>query len=143
MTILESRVNTADETFASNREGMLAAIAALREVEASVRATEEKARAKYHKRGQMLPRERVHLLLDRGSPFLELSTLCGYKMHDDKDGSLAGGNTIAGIGYVEGVRCMIVASNSAIKGGTMTPFGVQKHCACKRLRCSKNCRWYH
>lgn len=126
MTILESRVNTQDDTFRSNREGMLAAVAALREVEASVRATEEKARAKYHKRGQMLPRERVHLLLDRGSPFLELSTLCGYKQHDDKDGSLAGGNMIAGIGYVEGVRCLIVASNSAIKGGTMTPWGVQK-----------------
>ncbi len=126
MTVLESRINTQDETYRVNREGMLAAVAALREVESSVRATEEKARGKYHKRGQMLPRERVHLLLDRGSPFLELSTLCGYKMHDDKDGSLAGGNMIAGIGYIEGVRCLIVASNSAIKGGTMTPFGVQK-----------------
>ena len=126
MTVLESRINTQDETFRANREGMLAAVAALREVESKVLATEDRARAKYHKRGQMLPRERVHLLIDRGSPFLELSTLCGYKMHDDKDGSLAGGNTIAGIGYVEGVRCLIVASNSAIKGGTMTPFGVQK-----------------
>lgn len=65
-------------------------------------------------------------MLDRGSPWLELSTLCGYKLHDDKDGSLAGGNMIAGIGYVSGTRCMVVASNSAIKGGTMTPFGVQK-----------------
>ena len=65
-------------------------------------------------------------MLDRGSPWLELSTLCGYKQHDDKDGSLAGGNMIAGIGYVSGTRCLIVASNSAIKGGTMTPWGVQK-----------------
>jgi len=126
MTVLESRINSQDETFRANREGMLAAVAALREVESKVRGSEEKARAKFHKRKQMLPRERVHLLLDRGSPFLELSTLCGYKMHDDRDGSLAGGNMIAGIGYVEGVRCLIVASNSAIKGGTMTPWGVQK-----------------
>jgi geranyl-CoA carboxylase beta subunit len=126
MTVLESRINSQDETFRANRDGMLAAVAALREVESKVIATEEKARAKFHKRKQMLPRERLHLLLDRGSPFLELSTLCGYKMHDDRDGSLAGGNMIAGIGYVEGVRCLIVASNSAIKGGTMTPWGVQK-----------------
>ena len=126
MTVIESRINPQDALFAANREGMLGAIAALREAESKVIATEEKARPKFHKRNQMLPRERVHLLLDRGSPFLELSTLCGYKMHDDKDGSLAGGNMIAGIGYVEGVRCLIVASNSAIKGGTMTPFGVQK-----------------
>ena len=47
-------------------------------------------------------------------------------MHDDKDGSLAGGNNIIGIGYVSGVRCIVSASNSAIKGGTMTPWGVQK-----------------
>ena len=126
MTVLESRINSQDETFRANRDGMLAAVAALREVESKVRGSEEKARAKFHKRKQMLPRERLHLLLDRGSPFLELSTLCGYKMHDDRDGSLAGGNMIAGIGYVEGVRCLIVASNSAIKGGTMTPWGVQK-----------------
>lgn len=126
MTVLESRINSQDEIFRANRDGMLAAVAALREVESKVIATEEKARAKFHKRKQMLPRERLHLLLDRGSPFLELSTLCGYKMHDDRDGSLAGGNMIAGIGYVEGVRCLIVASNSAIKGGTMTPWGVQK-----------------
>lgn len=126
MTVLESRINSQDDIFRANRDGMLAAVAALREVESKVRGSEEKARAKFHKRKQMLPRERLHLLLDRGSPFLELSTLCGYKMHDDRDGSLAGGNMIAGIGYVEGVRCLIVASNSAIKGGTMTPWGVQK-----------------
>lgn len=126
MTVLETRINVHDDTFKSQREGMLATVTALRDVEDKVRNTEEKSRAKFHARKQMLPRERVHLLLDRGSPFLELSTLCGYKMHDDKDGSLAGGNMIAGIGYVEGVRCMIIASNSAIKGGTMTPWGVQK-----------------
>ena len=126
MTVLESRINSQDETFRANRDGMLAAVAALRDVESKVRGSEEKARAKFHKRKQMLPRERLHLLLDRGSPFLELSTLCGYKMHDDRDGSLAGGNMIAGIGYVEGVRCLIVASNSAIKGGTITPMGLRK-----------------
>jgi len=141
MTILESRINPQDDTFKANREGMFDAINALRAVESSVIATEEKARAKYHKRGQMLPRERVHLLLDRGSPFMELSTLCGYKMHDDKDGSLAGGNTIAGIGYVEGVRWLIVASNSAIQGGTMdTIWRAKNPTPAQRLRYSKSCR---
>ncbi len=47
-------------------------------------------------------------------------------MHDDKDGSEAGGGVIAGIGFVSGVRCLVSASNSAIKGGTMSPMGVQK-----------------
>jgi geranyl-CoA carboxylase beta subunit len=126
MAVFESKIDTRSEQFQKNREEMLKCIAEFRAVEGKVRATEESKRDKFHKRGQLLPRERVNLMLDRGSPFLELSTLAGYKMHDDKDGSLAGGNTIIGIGYVEGVRCMVSASNFAVKGGTMTPWGVQK-----------------
>jgi len=126
MPVIESRIDTAGAQFRQNREAMLKLIDDWRAIEAKGRAEEESKRARYHERGQILPRERVHLMLDRGSPWLELSTLAGYRMHDDKDGSLAGGNTIAGIGYVSGVRCIVSASNSAIKGGTMTPWGVQK-----------------
>ncbi len=126
MAVIESKIDTTSEQYLKNREEMLAAVAEFRAVEDKVRATEESKRERFHKRKQLLPRERVTLMLDRGSPFLELSTCCGYKMHDDKDGSLAGGNTIIGIGYVEGVRSLVSASNSAIKGGTMTPWGVQK-----------------
>lgn len=126
MPVVETKVNKNDAQYAENREGMLAAIQRFRDVENKVRDTEASKLSRYHERGQILPRERVNLLLDHGSPFLEIQTLCGYKHHDDKDGSLAGGNTITGIGYVCGVRCMIFASNSAIKGGTMTPWGVQK-----------------
>ncbi|MGH8562342.1 MAG: carboxyl transferase domain-containing protein, partial [Nevskiales bacterium] len=126
MAVFESKIDTRSGQYQKNREEMLKAVAEFRAVEDKVRATEESKRGKFHKRGQLLPRERVNLMLDRGSPYLELSTLCGYKMHDDKDGSLAGGNTIIGIGYVEGARALVSASNSAIKGGTMTPWGVQK-----------------
>ncbi|MEQ8511299.1 MAG: carboxyl transferase domain-containing protein [Algiphilus sp.] len=126
MAMIESRVNVDGAEYAQNREEMLARIQAWRDIEAKGRSEEASKLERFEKRGQILPRERVHLLLDRGSPWLELSTLCGYKQHDDKDGSLAGGNQIAGIGYVSGTRCLVVASNSAIKGGTMTPWGVQK-----------------
>ena len=126
MPVIESKVDTGSDTFKANREGMLQFIADWRAVEQKGRDEEETKRARFHKRNQLLPRERLHLMLDRGSPWLEFSTLCGYKLHDDKDGSLAGGNMIAGIGYVSGTRCFVIASNSAIKGGTMTPWGVQK-----------------
>ena len=126
MPAIESRIDIHSPQFQHNRDGMLQAIAEWRAIEAKGRAEEESKRERFHKRNQLLPRERVHLMLDRGSPWLELSTLAGYRMHDDKDGSLAGGNTIIGIGYVSGVRCLVSASNSAIKGGTMTPWGVQK-----------------
>ncbi|MGH8432138.1 MAG: carboxyl transferase domain-containing protein, partial [Solimonas sp.] len=126
MPVIESRVDANGSPFQQNREGMLKLVEEWRAIEAKGRAEEESKRGRYHKRGQILPRERVHLMLDRGSPWLELSTLAGYKQHDDKDGSLAGGNQIAGIGYVSGVRCLVGASNSAIKGGTITPWGMQK-----------------
>ena len=67
-----------------------------------------------------------NLLLDPGAPFLELSSLAGYKLHDDKDGSMAGGGIIAGIGYIAGVRSLVIANNSAIKGGTISPTGLKK-----------------
>nr|MBV6631101.1 acyl-CoA carboxylase subunit beta [Oceanococcus sp. HetDA_MAG_MS8] len=126
MAVIESKVDSHSPEFAQNQEDMLACIAEFRAVEEKVRASEESKRERFRSRQQLMPRERVARLLDRGSPFLELSTLCGYKEHDDKDGSLAGGNLIGGIGYVSGVRCLITASNSAIKGGTMSPWGVQK-----------------
>ncbi len=126
MPVLETRIDSHAESFQKNRQDMLECIGEFRSVEAMVRDSEEKRRSRFEARGQLMPRERVALMLDRGSPFLELSTLCGYKEHDDKDGSLAGGNQICGIGYVAGVRCLLIASNSAIKGGTMSPWGVQK-----------------
>ena len=126
MPVIESQVDTLGEAFVRNRADMLKALAAVRAVEDKVRATEAEKQPKFHKRGQLMPRERVNLLLDRGTPFLEISTLAGYKQHDDKDGSLAGGNSICGIGYVCGVRTMVTASNSAIKGGTITPWGLRK-----------------
>ena len=126
MPVLGSRIDPRSERFAENRQAMLALVDAFREIEGRGRLEEESKRDRYAKRGQLLPRERVRHLLDRGSPWLELSTLCGYLQHDDKDGSLAGGNLIAGIGWVSGVRVMVSASNYVIKGGTMTPLGVEK-----------------
>ncbi len=126
MPIIESQVDRNGDDYKRNREKMLAAIAEFRDAEASVQATSEKSRDRFAKRKQLMPRERIALLLDRGAPFLELMPLAGYRMHDDKDGSSAGGGSVAGIGYVEGVRCVVTASNSAIKGGTVAPSGQRK-----------------
>ena len=126
MPIIESQVDRNGDDYKRNREKMLAAIAEFRAAEASVQATSEKSRDRFAKRKQLMPRERIALLLDRGAPFLELMPLAGYRMHDDKDGSSAGGGSVAGIGYVEGVRCVVTASNSAIKGGTVAPSGQRK-----------------
>lgn len=126
MPVIVSEIDAQGEDFARNREAMLAAVASFREVEQKVLDKAAEAKHRFDKRGQLLPRERLNLLLDAGAPFLEIASLAGYKLHDDKDGTQAGGGIISGIGYIAGVRCLVSASNSAIKGGTISPTGLKK-----------------
>ncbi|WP_016704300.1 geranyl-CoA carboxylase subunit beta [Pseudomonas chlororaphis] len=126
MPVIQSQLDPHSPQFLQNREAMLAGLAQIRQLEQNLLTKAAEAKAKFEKRGQLLPRERLNLLLDPGAPFLELASLAGYKLHDDKDGSQAGGGLIAGIGYVSGVRVLVVANNSAIKGGTISPSGLKK-----------------
>src|ERR1700726_1096933 len=128
MPIIESRVDQSSETFRVNREQMLALIGGFRALEQKVRDFSNARRDRFRARNQLLPREGVALLIDPGAPWLELSTLAGFRMHDD-DGAegIQGGGGISGIGYVSGIRCIVSANDSAIKGGTSTPMGVKKH----------------
>ena len=127
MPKIESRLNTRSEDYESNREALLERIAEVRALESAIRAHGEKRRAKFEGRGQLIPRERVERLLDPGSDFLELSTLAGLNMHDDKGGdSSMGGGNICGIGFVAGKRAMVTANDAAIKGGTIAPMGLEK-----------------
>ncbi len=77
--------------------------------------------ARHHERGRMLPRERIELLLDRDSPFLELAPLCAYGSEYEVGASFA-----AGIGLVEGVECMLTASDPTVRGGTSNPYTLRK-----------------
>ena len=81
----------------------------------------------FHKRGQLLPRERVGLLLDPAAPYLPLCSLAGF-LQDTKDPekSVPGGGMLAGIGFIGGVRCMVVASDSGIDAGAIQPRGLEK-----------------
>jgi geranyl-CoA carboxylase beta subunit len=127
MPVIRSAVDPRSDEFARNRDVMTSAVENFRALEAKVREHSASKSAKFQKRGQLLPRERVARVLDRGSPFVELSTLAGYKMHDD-DGKkgIAGGNNVIGIGFVSGRRVMVTASDSAIKGGAVSPMGLRK-----------------
>ncbi len=127
MPTINSEIDTQSETFQSNSEAMLKLIEEFRGLEQTIRDTSNSKKEKFEGRGQLLPRERIALLLDKGAPFLQLATLAGLAMHDD-DGKkeVYGGGLIVGIGYVSGVRCLIKASDSAIKGGTVAPMGLEK-----------------
>ena len=80
MAILESTIATGGASYKANRDGMLALITRMRMLEERTRAASAGAKDRFHKRGQLLPRERVALVLDPGSPFLELSPLAALDM---------------------------------------------------------------
>ena len=127
MPVIQSQIDPQSESFQRERAQMLALIDGFRALEDRVRNLSNSQEAKFRARKQLLPRERIALLLDRGSPWLEFSTLAGFRMHDD-DGekNVLGGGIICGIGVVSGIRCVVIASDSAIKGGTITPMGLRK-----------------
>ncbi len=134
MARIESTLDTGDETFLSRRAGMLALLERVRLYERRTADKSAASRSRFEQRGQLLPRERVALLLDPGTPFLELSTLAGLGLdHPDLDKSVPGGGVIAGIGWVSGVRCMVSASDSGIDAGALQPMGLDKQLRVQEL----------
>jgi len=127
MAAYQSSWNAQGATAQQRREAMLARIAQLRLLEERAAATSAKSKPVFDKRGQLLPRERVALLLDPGAPYLPLCSLAGY-LQDTKDPaqSVPGGGMVSGIGFVSGVRCMISASDSGIDAGAIQPMGLDK-----------------
>jgi geranyl-CoA carboxylase beta subunit len=127
MPVLSSAIDPRSATFRANADAMAAKLGKVRELEERVRLNSASRQATFSARNQILPRERIERLLDRGAPFLEISSLAGYKMHDD-DGAknIMGGGSIAGIGMVAGKRVIVTANDSGIKGGTIPPMGLKK-----------------
>jgi acetyl-CoA carboxylase carboxyltransferase component len=112
----------APSSTSGNREAMLEKIADLdAQHAAAVAGGGEKYVERHHARGKLMPRERIELLIDPGSAFLELSPLAGW-------GSdfTVGASVVTGIGVVEGVECMITANDPSVKGGASNPWTVKK-----------------
>ncbi|MEY4756113.1 MAG: hypothetical protein RJA34_1011 [Pseudomonadota bacterium] len=130
MPILETQLNARSAEFQANAAAMRAVVDDLRAKVAQVaEGGGAAARAKHTARGKLLPRDRVQMLLDPGSPFLELSPLAALGMYPDRDGSDSApcAGVIAGVGRVSGVDCMIVCNDATVKGGTYYPMTVKKH----------------
>jgi geranyl-CoA carboxylase beta subunit len=127
MPAYASTWNPQSEIALQRGDAMRGRISQLRALEERSAAASAKSRPVFDKRGQLLPRERVALLLDAGAAYLPLCSLAGYQQ-DNKDpaASVPGGGMIAGIGFVSGVRCMVVASDSGIDAGAIQPMGLDK-----------------
>lgn len=125
MPVLGTNIKPTSAEFQKNSEAMASLVAELqqRKHEAAVGGG-EKARRKHTERGKLLVRDRIDLLTDPDTPFLELSSLAGFDMYG---GACPGAGMVTGIGRVSGVECMIVANDATVKGGTYFPITVKKH----------------
>ena len=125
MATIETKLNPRDEQFQANAQAMRVLVGELRvKLAQAALGGGEAARARHEARGKLLPRERVTLLLDPGSPFLELSPMAAHGMYND-EAPAAG--IITGIGRVAGIECLIVCNDATVKGGTYFPMTVKKH----------------
>lgn len=122
MTALSTQLDPAADSFEANRTAMLAKLADLdAETAKALAGGGDKHVARHRKRGKLLPRERIELLIDEDSPFLELSPLAAWGSDFP-----VGASVVTGIGVIEGVECMIVANDPTVRGGTSNPWTTKK-----------------
>lgn len=139
MAIIKSKINPNSQEFKDNAQSMRALVDDLQSLVEQIKQGGGQASQQRHlSRGKMLPRDRVHALLDAGSPFLEIGQLAAHQVYDDP---VPAAGVIAGIGRVSGVECMIVANDATTKGGSYFPLTVKKHLRAQTIaeRCHLPC----
>jgi acetyl-CoA carboxylase carboxyltransferase component len=125
MAVLATQVERDSESFAARSERMRALVEELRERTALVAAGGgEKAVERHRSRGKLTARERLDLLCDPGSAFLELNALAAWDVYD---GDAPSAGIVTGIGVIEGRQCVVVANDATVKGGSYYPLTVKKH----------------
>ena len=130
MSVLQTQLNNRSAEFLANAAALQVVVDDLRvQLKKSAAGGGEKAKSKHVARGKLPPRERVQMLLDPGTPFLELAPLAAHAMYLNKEGieDAPCAGMIAGIGRVQGVDCMSVCNDATVKGGTYYPMTVKKH----------------
>ena len=122
MPVLTSHVDLDDETYRANREAQLALLKELdKQLELAIAGGGERYQQRHRDRGRLLARERIELLLDPDSPFLELSSLAAWGTE-----FTVGASVVTGVGVVSGVECVIIAHDPTVRGGAMNPYSLRK-----------------
>ena len=126
LSVINSAIDTSDETFKSNLQSHKDLIDHLTELQSNIAlGGPAKAREKHVARKKLLVRDRIATLQDPGTPFLELSPFAGQDLYENE--SVPAGGIITGIASIHGVQCMVVANDATVKGGTYYPITVKKH----------------
>src|ERR1700743_2809850 len=125
MAAISSRIDVHSEEFRANQQAMGELVHDVRQQVVRVAQGGSAAAVKKHRAaGKLTARERVRVLLDTGSPFLELSQLAAHGLYG---GDCAAAEIVTGVGRINGGECVIVANDPTVKGGTYYPLTVKKH----------------
>ena len=134
-----SRISSSSESYLQNRKDMISMVEQLRDYEKRAEALSEKRRERFHQRGQLTPRERLAQLLDQGMPFLEIYNMANFLVEDpDPETSVPGASSISGIGFIKGIRNMILVNDSGINAGASTTTSVTKALECLKMANRQN-----
>jgi len=127
MPVFQSALDTASAAYAENRASMLSLLQRHDALRDRAAAASNRAGPRFARRGQLLPRERLALLLDAGAPWLELAACAGYLLDvPDPEKTVPGGGLLAGIGVVSGTHCVVAVDDSGIEAGALQPMGLEK-----------------
>jgi geranyl-CoA carboxylase beta subunit len=144
MPVFQSSLDTTSAAYAENRTHMLGLVTRHDELRDRAAAASDRAGPRFAKRGQLLPRERLALLLDAGAPYLELSACAGYLLDvPDPAKTVPGGGLLAGIGVVSGARCVVVVDDSGIEAGALQPMGLEKFQRAQQLALENRLPFVH
>lgn len=127
MRALESRIDTGSTRFAENRasyEGRVKTLRERQEWAISGGPGRDRSIERHLARGKVMVRDRIDLVTDDGTPFLELSTLSGFGQYGD---AAPGAGIVTGIGLVHGVPYVFIANDATVKGGSLLPVSIKKH----------------
>ena len=136
MSILETKVERSSKEFGGNVQHLQGLVADLKSKIAKItEGGPERSRKKHLDRGKLLPRERIDLLLDPDTPFLEFSQMAAFGMYGE---DIPAAGIITGIGRVAGQECVIVCNDATVKGGTYYPITVKKHIRAQEIARENN-----
>ncbi len=133
MRPLASHLDGQSASFKDNASAYAHLVATLRErMEWAIRGGKGRQRSieRHTERGKVLVRDRIDMVIDDDTPFLELSTLAGYGQYD---GSAPGAGIVTGIGLVHGAPYMFIANDATVKGGSLLPVSIKKHVRAQQI----------
>src|SRR4051812_2974605 len=126
LNVIESKVDPTSARFEKNMRAMAELVSSMRNEEEEIAlGGGDKAIESQHKKGRLTARERINLLIDKGTTFRELGLYAAYKMYEEWGGAPSAG-TVTGLGRVHGRMCMVIANDATVKAGAFFPMTAKK-----------------